>query len=94
MTSPLIEIEGLEKSYGKHRALCGLDLSVEPGPIGLLGPNGSGKTTLLKLLLGLLRPDAGRARVAGLDPSRRGDRLELRRAVGYMPESDCLIPGM
>ncbi len=94
MTSPLIEIEALEKAYGKNRALCGLTLSVAPGPIGLLGPNGSGKTTLLKLLLGLLRPDSGRARVTGLDPSRSSDRLELRRAVGYMPESDCLIPGM
>ena len=94
MTAPLIEIEGLEKSYGKQRALFDLTLEVAPGPIGLLGPNGSGKTTLIKLLLGLLRPDHGRARVAGLDPARRADRLELRRAVGYMPESDCLIPGM
>ncbi|HUR29117.1 MAG TPA: ABC transporter ATP-binding protein [Planctomycetota bacterium] len=94
MSEALIEIEGLEKSYGKQRALAGLTLSVAPGPVGLLGPNGSGKTTLIKLLLGLLRPDAGRARIAGLDPNRRADRLELRRAVGYMPESDCLIPGM
>lgn len=94
MSSPVIEIRGLTKSYGSVRALDGLDLTLQPGPIGLLGPNGAGKTTLLKLLLGLLAPDAGSARIAGCDPSVPRDRLALRRAVGYMPESDCLIPGM
>jgi ABC-2 type transport system ATP-binding protein len=94
MPAPLVEIEALEKSYGRHRALAGLSLSLAPGPIGLLGRNGAGKTTLLKVLLGLLAPDAGRVRIAGFDPRRRGERLALRRAVGYLPESDCLIPGM
>lgn len=94
MSSPVIEIRGLTKAYGDVRALDGLDLALEPGPIGLLGPNGAGKTTLLKLLLGLLTPDSGSARIAGCDPSLPSDRLRLRRAVGYMPESDCLIPGM
>jgi ABC-2 type transport system ATP-binding protein len=91
---PLIVIDGLAKSYGKHRALAGFSISLAPGPIGLLGPNGAGKTTLLKLLLGLLKPDRGRASIAGRDPTSRADRLALRRIVGYMPESDCLIPGM
>ena len=94
MASPVIEIESLAKSYGSVRALDGLTLAIEPGPVGLLGPNGSGKTTLLKLLLGLLRPDSGRARIAGFDPSVPRERLDLRRAIGYMPEGDCLIPGM
>jgi ABC-2 type transport system ATP-binding protein len=94
MPTPVIEIQGLEKRYGAVRALDGLSLAVPPGPVGLLGPNGAGKTTLLKLLLGLLRPDAGRAVIAGHDPSRRASRLALRRAIGYMPEGDCLIPGM
>lgn len=94
MSSPVIEIRGLSKAYGKVRALDGLDLTLQPGPIGLLGPNGAGKTTLLKLLLGLLTPDAGSARIAGCDPSLAADRMRLRRAVGYMPEGDCLIPGM
>ncbi len=93
-TSPVIEIQGLAKSYGRVRALDGLSLSVPAGPVGLLGPNGSGKTTLLKLLLGLLAPDQGTASIAGHDPARPSQRLALRAAVGYMPEGDCLMPGM
>ncbi len=92
--NPIVRIQGLEKSYGRVRALTSLSLALAPGPTGLLGPNGSGKTTLLKLLLGLLRPDAGRAEIAGCDPASARGRLALRRAVGYMPEGDCLIPGM
>jgi ABC-2 type transport system ATP-binding protein len=94
MPEPVILIRGLEKSFGSVRALDGLELALAPGPVGLLGPNGSGKTTLLKLLLGLLEPDAGSARIAGHDPATAHGRMALRRAVGYMPESDCLIPGL
>ena len=90
----IVRIRGLEKNYGSVRALAGLDLDLAPGATGLLGPNGAGKTTLLKLLLGLLRPDAGEARLAGHDPSTAHGRIELRRAVGYMPENDCLLPAM
>ena len=93
-TEPVIAIDGLAKSYGSTRALAGLTMSVAPGPVGLLGPNGAGKTTLIKLLLGLLKPDAGSARIAGHDPARPDGRLALRGAIGYMPEGDCLIPGM
>jgi len=91
---PLLRIDGLEKSYGPVRALRGLTLELAPGPTGLLGPNGAGKTTLLKLLLGLLRPDAGTAQIAGCDPATAAGRLAMRRSVGYMPESDCLIGGL
>jgi len=94
MSDPVIQLEGLEKRFGRIRALAGLTLEIPQGPVGLLGPNGAGKTTLLKLLLGQLRPDGGRARITDLDPRKRGDRLSLRRIVGYMPESDCLIPCM
>jgi ABC-2 type transport system ATP-binding protein len=94
MTEAIIVLEGLEKSYGSIRALAGLTVALPPGPIGLLGPNGAGKTTLIKLLLGQLEPSGGRARIAGFDPRRRAQRLALRRRVGYMPESDCLIPQM
>jgi ABC-2 type transport system ATP-binding protein len=91
---PVIEIHELSKSYGSVRALDRLTLRIEGGAVGLLGPNGAGKTTLIKLLLGLLVPDSGSASIAGADPRSGAGRLELRRSVGYMPESDCLIPGM
>jgi ABC-2 type transport system ATP-binding protein len=94
MSDPILVLDGLAKSYGTTRALEGLSLELPPGPIGLLGPNGAGKSTLIKLLLGLLIPTAGRAHIAGCDPQVRRDRLLLRRRVGYMPESECLIPRM
>jgi len=73
------------------RALGGVTLKIEPGATGLLGPNGSGKTTLLRILLGLLPAD-GSASVLGLDPARAP--LAVRARIGYMPESECLIPGL
>jgi ABC-2 type transport system ATP-binding protein len=91
---PVVVIRGLEKSYGTVRALRSLSLELAPGPTGLLGPNGAGKTTLIKLLLGLLRPDAGHATIAGHDPTTVAGRLALRRSVGYMPENECSIPGL
>jgi ABC-2 type transport system ATP-binding protein len=94
MSEPILVLEALEKRYGQLRALDGLDLALPPGPTGLLGPNGAGKSTLIKLLLGQLAPTSGRARIAGYDPTKPAERLALRRRVGYMPESDCLIPNM
>jgi ABC-2 type transport system ATP-binding protein len=78
---PAILAEGLQKSYGKTRALDGLDLSVEEGTVlGMLGPNGAGKTTAVRILTTLLAPDAGRAEVAGLDVVRQAG--ELRSRIG------------
>lgn len=78
---PAILAEELEKSYGKTPALCGLNLSAEEGKVlALLGPNGAGKTTVVRILATLLRPDSGRAEVAGLDVVRQAD--QLRSLIG------------
>src|SRR6184192_2770737 len=78
---PAILAEGLHKHYGKTHALDGLDLTVDEGTVlGLLGPNGAGKTTAVRILTTLLRPDAGRATVAGLDVVR--DAEALRSLIG------------
>jgi ABC-2 type transport system ATP-binding protein len=86
----LIEASGLTKHYGQVKALEKLDLTVEPGIIGLVGANGAGKSTLLKILLGLLTPTSGSAKVLGLDTVT--ETRAIRQIVGYMPEHDCLPP--
>ena len=76
-----IEVQGLEKSYGDVHAVAGIDLRAEAGTVlGLLGPNGAGKTTVVRILTTLLEPDAGTARVAGLDVVR--DAAALRSQIG------------
>jgi ABC-2 type transport system ATP-binding protein len=71
-----VEASGLEKSFGKTRAVCGIDLAVRRGRVyGILGPNGAGKTTTIRILATLLRPDAGEARVLGYDILREADRV-------------------
>src|ERR1700730_13250462 len=71
-----VSARGLVKSYGAVRALAGGDLEARPGSVlGLLGPNGAGKTTIIRILTTLLKPDAGTARVAGLDVVAEAARL-------------------
>jgi ABC-2 type transport system ATP-binding protein len=89
---PLIDLEGVSRWYGNQRALHDVTLRLEAGRIGLLGPNGAGKSTLLKILLGLLPPSSGQGSVLGHDIRRAG--AVLRRAIGYMPEADALVPGL
>jgi ABC-2 type transport system ATP-binding protein len=89
---PLLELEGVTRWYGSFQALQGVSCRLPPGRVGLLGPNGAGKSTLLKILLGLLPPSAGTGRVLGRDVTTAG--AELRRAVGYVPEADALVPGL
>lgn len=79
-----IDIRGLHKRYGRHIALRGIDLSVQPGEIyGFIGPNGAGKTTAMRILVDVLRPSAGTVRVLGQDPRAGG--AELRARIGYLP---------
>jgi len=82
---PAIETANLTKKYGSLIAVNNLDLSVETGTIrGFLGPNGAGKTTTIKMLIGLLKPDRGSAKILG---NRLGwDKPNLRSKIGYMPE--------
>jgi ABC-2 type transport system ATP-binding protein len=88
----IIESSGLLMRYGPVTALDSLDLSIEPGITGLVGANGAGKSTLIKILLGILPPTSGSATVLGLDVT--GEGIEIRQAVGYMPEHDCLALDM
>lgn len=84
-----IEVTGLVKRYGKFEALAGVDLAVPAGSVfGLVGPNGAGKTTLIKALVGALRSSEGDARVLNMNPIK--DRAEVRRRIGYMPQSPAL----
>ncbi len=79
--APAISVRGLTKSFGKVRALDGVDLDIAPGTVlGLLGPNGAGKTTVVRILATLLKPDAGSAEVAGLDVV--ADAAKLRHSIG------------
>jgi ABC-2 type transport system ATP-binding protein len=81
MTDDAILVEGLQKSYGNVRALCGVDFAARAGSVlGLLGPNGAGKTTAVRILTTLLAPDGGTARVAGLDVVE--DAAALRAKIG------------
>ena len=84
----IIETTALVMRYGAVTALDTLDLRIEPGITGLVGANGAGKSTLIKILLGILPPTSGKATVLGFDIATAG--LEIREAVGYMPEHDCL----
>ena len=87
----VIETTALAKRYpGPVTALDELTVTVAPGITGLVGANGAGKSTLIKILLGLLPPTSGQARVLGRDCLQDGERI--RALTGYMPEHDCLPP--
>src|SRR6266540_2776170 len=91
--TPAIAVSGLVKTFGPTRALDGLDLTVNTGEVhGFLGPNGAGKTTTIRVLLGLLRADAGEARLLGGDPWR--DATGLHRRLAYVPGDVTLWPSL
>jgi ABC-2 type transport system ATP-binding protein len=91
--SAAIRVENLTKQYKGIAALDGVSFEVPVGSVfGLLGENGAGKSTTIKSILGLVQPDSGKVETLGLDPARHG--IEVRRKVGYVPETPGLYDGM
>ncbi len=88
----LLELSGITHFYGRLCALNDVSLQIEQGAIGLVGQNGAGKSTMMQILLGLIKPSQGDARVLGLDVRSSG--IALRGRVGFMPERETLIPGL
>ena len=89
----MIEVEGLTKDYGARRAIDSLTFNANRGEVlGFLGPNGAGKTTTMRILTGYMPPSAGGAKVAGFDVVEQS--LEVRKRVGYLPETVPLYPDM
>ena len=87
----MIEVKGLSKSYGRFKAVDGLDLKVEAGQVyGFLGPNGAGKTTTIKMLTGLLLPDEGEVFIDG--KSMLSQPGEAKAAAAYVPDRPELFP--
>jgi ABC-2 type transport system ATP-binding protein len=89
----VIDVSGLEKRFGRVRALDGLDLTVDEGDVhGFLGPNGAGKSTTIRVLLGLARSDGGRASLFGRDPWK--DAVDLHRRLAYVPGDVSIWPNL
>lgn len=88
--SDIVQISGLNKSYGYKQVIKDMNLNLEGGKIiGLLGPNGSGKSTLIKILGGVLKPDSGNVTIDGKQIG-----IDTKRIVSYLPERTYLSPSM
>ena len=87
-----VEVRGLVRTFRRTRAVAGVDLSIGPGVFGLLGPNGAGKTTLLRTLATVSRPDSGAVTLLGRDPADHRQRREIRRRLGYLPQTLSYYP--
>lgn len=93
MTAPVIETLNLKKKFGSFWALSDVSLSVGPGEVfGFIGPNGAGKTTAIRILLGILRPTAGTAKVFGLDSWKNA--VEIHKRIAYVPGDVNLWPNL
>jgi ABC-2 type transport system ATP-binding protein len=91
--APIIEAQGLSKKYGNKVGIASVTLQVEEGDVfGFLGPNGSGKTTTIRILMSLLRADAGTARIAGLDCWEQS--IAIKKMTGYVPGEPSLDPNL
>ncbi|PZU49031.1 MAG: export ABC transporter ATP-binding protein [Arsenicicoccus sp.] len=91
MTSPVLVVEGLRRSFGTLTAVDGVSLHIDQGEtVGLLGPNGAGKTTAISMIAGLLRPDAGQVRINGSDMV--SDHIATKRHLGLVPQDLAIYP--
>jgi ABC-2 type transport system ATP-binding protein len=90
--SKIVELKEINFYYGDFKALDSINLEIGNGVHGILGPNGAGKTTLLRLLMGFLKPSSGEGTL--LNFHLGSDNIRMKRKIGYMPEIDCIIPGM
>lgn len=92
-TTEIVNCSKLTKDYGQGQGLFDLDLSIYQGEVfGLIGPNGAGKSTFIRLLMDLIRPTSGTAKIFGLDS--RGDSLELKHLIGYQPGEIIQFPSV
>ena len=89
----LIQVSNLTKNYGANKGIIDVTFEIPEGEVfGFLGPNGAGKTTTMRVLMGLLRPTAGRATIAGLDCWSQS--TEVKRLVGYLPGEYSFDPSL
>ncbi len=89
----MIKVTNLEKSFDKLRAVDNISFQIEEGEVfGMLGPNGAGKTTTVKMMVGMLKPDAGQIEINGLDAL--ADSLKVKSDLGYVPESSALYENL
>src|ERR687896_2746281 len=89
----MIDVQDLTKDYGSRRAISGITFKVERGEVlGFLGPNGAGKTTTMRIITGFMPPTQGQVTLAGFDVVEKS--LEVRRRVGYLPETVPLYTEM
>jgi ABC-2 type transport system ATP-binding protein len=82
-----IELTDLTRRFGRNQAVAGVSLEAGPGVFGLLGPNGAGKTSLLRMMATVIAPSSGRMRLLDRDPGAYGQRKEIRRRLGYLPQN-------
>ncbi len=82
-----VETEQLTRRFGRTQAVAGVNLQVGRGVFGLLGPNGAGKTSLLRMMATVLQPSSGSLQLLGRDPANYGQRREIRRRLGYLPQN-------
>jgi ABC-2 type transport system ATP-binding protein len=88
-----LQLSDLTRRFGRAEAVAGVSLDVGPGVFGLLGPNGAGKTTLLRMMATVIPPSTGSLRLLNRDPSSFGERREIRRRLGYLPQNLGYYPG-